>query len=158
MDVVGGAWHDAAGVERMKLGLRAQIFLKAVQGTLTVTWERPEELQEALLEFMASQHDHGGIDARLLLSYLDVLRSPLVKMCEPEDAGCEPQIQPPERSLKRRKPQQRGASPAEKAPEVGRYFRRIITRGDQMIRTMWNPRLMWSAWCSRVMPRLGLGR
>lgn len=142
--MVAGPWHDA--VERLKLGLRAQIFLKALQGTLTVTWERPEELHEALLEFMSPQHDHGGIDARLLLSYLDVLRSSLVKMCESEDAGGEPQIQPPERGSKRRKPQQNGFSPAEKAPEVRRHFRQF-TRGDQMIRIMWNPRLTWSVPC-----------
>jgi hypothetical protein len=75
--------------EQLQLRARAQTFLGTLTGAFSSAWKRPEELHEALVELLASHK--GGTNARTLLSYIEVLRSPLMQMCEAEAAEGEAQ-------------------------------------------------------------------
>lgn len=107
-----------AAADRLHLRVRAQTFLETLTGAFSSTWERPEELHQALVELLAS--NEGGTNARTLLSYIEVLRSPLMQMCETEAAEGEGQMHPPEPGLKRQKPEENGNNNhAGKGTEVG---------------------------------------
>jgi hypothetical protein len=109
---------EILAAERLQLRVRAQTFLGTLTGAFSSTWERPEELHQALLELLASHK--GGTNARTLLSYIEVLRSPLMQMCEAEAAEGEAPFHQPEQGLKRQKQGENGGSNhAGKGTKVG---------------------------------------
>jgi hypothetical protein len=70
--------HELGTVERGRASIRAQKFLDVLQGAFQLTWERPEELRQAMSELSTSEEAKIGL--RVLWEYLEALSPSLLSM------------------------------------------------------------------------------
>jgi hypothetical protein len=71
--------HEPGTVEQAKAGVRAQRFLDVLQGAFQLTWERPEELRQAMSELSTTEEAKAGL--RVLWEYLEALSPSLSGLC-----------------------------------------------------------------------------
>jgi hypothetical protein len=71
--------HELSTVEGGKASVRAQRFLDVLQGAFQLTWERPEELRQAMSELSTSEEAKAGL--RVLWEYLEALSPSLSSLC-----------------------------------------------------------------------------
>jgi hypothetical protein len=71
--------HEPSTVERGNASVRAQRFLDVLQGAFQLTWERPEELRQAMSELSTNEEAKAGL--RVLWEYLEALSPSLSSMC-----------------------------------------------------------------------------